>query len=82
MISEQLDSNLFYIDENLYKLEIEEEIDQLLSSLNDKDKELFIRYYLNGDKLEEIASDNSTNISNLHSRLSRGRKKIRKSVLK
>ena len=44
MISEQLDSNLFYIDENLYKLEIEEEIDQLLSSLNDKDKELFIRY--------------------------------------
>ena len=82
MISEQLDSNLFYIDENLYKLEIEEEIDQLLSSLNDKDKELFIRYYLNGDKLEEIASDNSKKISNLHSRLSRGRKKIRKSVLK
>ena len=82
MISEQLDSNLFYIDENLYKLEIEEEIDQLLSSLNDKDKELFIRYYLNGDKLEEIAKEKSTNISNLHSRLSRGRKKIRKSVLK
>ncbi|MEG0051168.1 MAG: sigma-70 family RNA polymerase sigma factor [Terrisporobacter sp.] len=81
-ISEELDPNLFYIDENLYKLEIQEEIDELLSSLNDKDKELFRRYYLNGDKLEEIAIDNSTNVSNLHSRLSRGRKKIIKSILK
>ena len=54
---------------------MKEEIEELLSSLNDKDKELFVRYYLNGDKLEEIATDNNTNVSNLHSRLPRGRKK-------
>ena len=81
-VNEELDSNFFYIDENLYKLEIEEEIEELLSSLNDKDKELFKKYYLDGYNLEEIALNNSTNISNLHSRLSRGRKKIRKSILK
>ena len=81
-INEKLDPNLIYIDENLYKLEVKEEIEELLSSLNDKDKELFVRYYLNGDKLEEIATDNNTNVSNLHSRLSRGRKKIRKSIVK
>ena len=81
-INEKLDPNLIYIDENLYKLEVKEEIEELLSSLNDKDKELFVRYYLNGDKLEEIATDNSTNVSNLYSRLSRGRKKIRKSIVK
>lgn len=74
-INEQLDPNISYMDENLYKLELEEEINELLSLLNHKDKELFTRYYLNGDKLEDIAKDTSTNVSNLHSRLSRGRKK-------
>ena len=78
----ELGKDLFYIDENLAKLEIEEEINEILSFLNDKDKVLFTRYYLEGDKLEEIASDNNTNVTNLHSRLSRGRKKIRNSILK
>ncbi len=81
-INEELDNNISYIDENLYKLEIQEEIDELLKSLNDRDKELFMRYYLNGEKLEKIAMESSTNVSNLHSRLSRGRNKIRESILK
>ena len=81
-ISEELDSNILYIDENFYKLDMEEEINELLSSLNYKDKELFKRYYLNGDELEEIAKDTNTNVPALHSRLSRGRKKIRRSILK
>ncbi|MBO3445389.1 sigma-70 family RNA polymerase sigma factor [Clostridium sp. CCUG 7971] len=73
-----IDNNIFYIDENLARVEIEEEINEILNFLNDKDKELFTRYYLDGYKLEEIAIDTKTNVSNLHSRLSRGRKKIRK----
>lgn len=81
-ISEELDENLSYIDKNLYKIEIQEEISELLSSLNDKDKELFRRYYLKGYKLEEIAIDNNTNVTNLHRRLSRGRNKIRENILK
>lgn len=81
-LSEELDTETSYIDENLQKLEIEQEIEELLQFLNDKDRELFKRYYLSGDKLEEIAFDNKTNVTNLHSRLSRGRKKIRKHILK
>lgn len=81
-ISEELDQEFSYIDENLYKLELEEDIEELLNSLNHKDRELFRRYYIDGDKLEEIAVENNTNVSNLHSRLSRGRKKIRRSILK
>lgn len=81
-LSEELDTETSYIDENLQKLEIDQEIEELLQFLNDKDRELFKRYYLSGDKLEEIAFDNKTNVTNLHSRLSRGRKKIRKHILK
>lgn len=81
-INSEIDSNASYIDENLARLELKEEIDEILSFLNDKDKELFIRYYLNGDKLDEIASDISTTVSSLHSRLSRGRKTIRNHILK
>lgn len=78
----EIDNSIPYEDKNLARLEIQEEINEILSILNEKDKELFTRYYLNGDKLEEIATESDTNITNLHSRLSRGRKKIRKNILK
>ena len=81
-INVEIDDGIYYIDENLCRLEIQEEINELLDFLGDKDKELFTRYYLNGDKLEEIALDSNTNVTNLHSRLSRGRKKIRNSIFK
>ncbi|MGL4450439.1 MAG: sigma-70 family RNA polymerase sigma factor [Romboutsia sp.] len=81
-VNTEIDNNTPFIDENLVRLEIKEEIDEILSILNDNDKELFTRYYLNDEKLEEIATDSDTNVTNLHSRLSRGRKKIRKNILK
>lgn len=80
--STEIDNKIPYIDENLVSLEIKEEIKEILSILNDKDKELFTRYYLYGEKLEEIAIQFDTNVTNLHSRLSRGRKRIRKNILK
>ena len=54
-----------------------EDVEDILRCLNSKDKELFIKYYIEGYKLSEIAKENKTNITNLHSRLSRGRKKIK-----
>lgn len=78
----EIDSDISYMDDNLIQLEIKEEIEEILSFLNSKDRELFTRYYLKGDRLEEIAESRGTTISNLHSRLSRGRKKIRKKVFK
>ena len=78
----EIDSDISYMDDNLIQLEIKEEIEEILSFLNSKDRELFTRYYLKGDRLEEIAESRGTTISNLLSRLSRGRKKIRKKIFK
>lgn len=64
------------------KSETEEDINDILSHLNEKDRELFINHYLNGDSLEELAIKNNTKISNLYNRLSRGRKRIRENFCK
>ncbi|PAQ13174.1 RNA polymerase subunit sigma-70 [Bacillaceae bacterium SAOS 7] len=60
--------------------EIQEEVEDLLRHLNEKDRELFKQYYLEDVELETIADVNDTNINNLYNRLSRGRKKIKKAV--
>lgn len=66
-----------YIDKELDMREIEEEINDLISTLNDKDAEIFRRYYLEDISLKDIAIQNETTVENLHNRLSRGRKKLR-----
>lgn len=77
-----ISQELYYIDTDLMKAEVEEEIKEILSHLNDKDKELFIKHYLEGESLESIAVRNNTKVSNLYNRLSRGRKRIRESISK
>ena len=62
--------------------EIEEEIEEMLSYLNERDKDLFRKYYLENFDLEEIAMDTNTQVSNLYNRLSRGRKKIKENCMK
>lgn len=73
---------IYYIDTQLIKSEIEEEVKEILSHLNESDKEIFIKYYLDGEDLESIAIKNNTNVSNLYNRLSRGRNKIRQGMCK
>lgn len=75
-----ISNEIYYIDEELLKSEIEEDITDILSCLKEEDKELFINYYIEGYKLEEIAIKKQTSIASLHTRLSRGRKKIRKNI--
>lgn len=77
-----ISNELYYIDTELVKAEIEEEVKEILSHLNERDKELFIKHYLDGEDLESIAFRTNTNVSNLYNRLSRGRKKIRESISK
>lgn len=77
-----ISQELYYIDTDLMKAEIEEEIKEILSHLNDKDRELFIKHYLEGESLESIAVKNNAKVSNLYNRLSRGRKRIRESISK
>lgn len=77
-----LTQEIYYIDQELLKSEIEEEVNDLLSYLNEIDRRLFKEHYLRGESLEEIAIKNNTNVSNLYNRLSRGRKRIRERIIK
>ena len=75
--TEKAENNISYIDKNLIQKEIEEEIEEMLGYLSDRDKELFKKYYLEDFDLEEIAVNTDTKVSNLYNRLSRGRRKIK-----
>jgi RNA polymerase sigma-70 factor (ECF subfamily) len=77
-----LDEQTYYIDKNLLKIEIQEELNETLSSLSEEDKEIFKRYYLEDESIVDIANDRKLAISSVHSKLSRGKAKIRKSLLK
>lgn len=77
-----MSEEIYYIDQELLKSEIEEEINDILSHLNESDRRLFKEHYLEGKPLEEIAIKSNTKVSNLYNRLSRGRKKIRTSVIR
>lgn len=77
-----MSEEIYYIDQKLLKSEMEEEINDILSHLNESDRKLFKEHYLKGKPLEEIAMKNNTKVSNLYNRLSRGRKRIRESVIR
>ena len=77
-----MSSEMYYIDTELVKTEIEEEVREILNHLNERDREIFIKHYLDGEDLESIAFRTNTKVSNLYNRLSRGRKKIRESICK
>ncbi len=77
-----LSNDIYYVDTELIKLEVEEEVKDILSHLSERDRDLFIRHYIEGEDLERIALKNNTKVSNLYNRLSRGRRKIRELKLK
>lgn len=78
-LNEEIEENSkIYFDNNLLKKELEEDIEELLSNLNEKDKEIFKKYYIEDIELEIIAKEFNTNVDNLYNRISRGRKKLRK----
>ena len=64
------------------KTTTKEEVEEILSHLNEKDRELFVKHYLEDIDLETIALKSNTKVSNLYNRLSRGRKRIRENMCK
>lgn len=76
--TEDIKDDILVIDKNLLKKEIEEEIDEILSNLKEKDKKLFIKYYIEELDIKSIAKEMDIQPFNIYSRLSRGKKKIRK----
>ncbi|MGL4761084.1 MAG: sigma-70 family RNA polymerase sigma factor [Sarcina sp.] len=66
------------IDTNLLNEELREEIDDLLDNLKPKDKELFIKHYLEDKTVDSLAKETGMKSENIYNRLSRGRNKLRK----
>ncbi|MBO3446098.1 sigma-70 family RNA polymerase sigma factor [Clostridium sp. CCUG 7971] len=77
-----LDEQTYYIDKNLLQIEIQEELNETLDFLSEEDEEIFRRYYLEDESVADIANNKKLAISSVHSKLSRGRSKIRKILLK
>ncbi|MEG1142526.1 MAG: sigma-70 family RNA polymerase sigma factor [Clostridia bacterium] len=77
IIEENIQEDILVVDKNLLKKEIEEEIEELLSNLKEKDKNLFIQYYIQELDIETISKNMKTKPFNIYSRLSRCKKKLR-----
>lgn len=76
---EELDESIAN-PEGFIESEIEDDINSILECLKPKDRELFYRYYILGDKIESIAKVQNKTTTYLYKRLSRGRVKIRNSL--
>lgn len=57
-----------------------ESFDELIESLNDMDKEIFIKKYYFNETIESISKDMGKSKDYIYNRLSRGRKKIRSEI--
>lgn len=65
-------------DSNQTNEEQEEIFYLLIEALNNKDRKIFIKRYLDEYSVQEIASELGLTTDNVYSRLSRGRKKLKK----
>ncbi|GAK09135.1 sigma-70 family RNA polymerase sigma factor [Geomicrobium sp. JCM 19038] len=73
------DEKLIHYDE-LKKLEItlQEEVEELLNHLPEKDRNLFRSYYLEGEQTRALEKKLGLSSTVIYNRLSRGRKQLRK----
>lgn len=69
-------------EDRLMQKELQLEIHSILDNLTEKDKELFIKYYLKEENLSNICTDLELNSTQVYSRLSRGRKKLKQTFSK
>ncbi|MEN1935065.1 sigma-70 family RNA polymerase sigma factor [Paenibacillus sp. 102] len=67
-------------DTNQTNEEQEETFYLLIEALNNKDKKIFIKRYLDEYSVQEIASELGLTTDTVYSRLSRGRKKLKKII--
>lgn len=70
------------IDREILKHELNKEIDELLGVLTKKDKELFIKHYLEEKPVQKISEEVGVHTNILYNRLSRGRKKLKNMILR
>lgn len=64
-----------FTDDIIYE-EFKEEVNSLLDNLKKTDKSIFVKYYLEDKKIEEVAVEMDMDKGKIYNRLSRGRKKL------
>lgn len=69
------------ISTDILEQEISEEVDEILSFLNENDQLLFKRLFVNDESIEFVATSMGVEKSVLYNRVSRGKKKIQKRYL-
>ncbi|MGL5751638.1 MAG: sigma-70 family RNA polymerase sigma factor [Paraclostridium sp.] len=65
------------LHEEVIKEELSEELEEMLSHLKPKDRELFIKLYVKEQEIDEVALDMGVSRDNLYNRVSRGKKKLK-----
>ena len=68
------------VEADILREEFQEDVYALLKNLNHKDREVFIKYYIEELELKNISKVMNIKESTLYNRLSRGRKKLRKLI--
>lgn len=68
------------VETDILREELQEDVYALLKNLNHKDREVFIKYYIEELELKKISKVMNIKESTLYNRLSRGRKKLRKLI--
>lgn len=65
------------VDEEYLISELKNEIEELLSNLNEKDREIFKKLYLDEIDIEKVSEEMNLEKSYIYTRVSRGRKKLK-----
>ena len=64
-------------ENDLLKVELEEEIEEILSSLSLKDREIFRQVFLEEESIQSVAKRTGMKEATVYQRISRGRSKLR-----
>lgn len=79
---ENIDNLNIYIPDNtledIIKKELEEEINEMLSCLKEKDRELFYKLYIEEKEIKDISFETGLKREVIYNRLTRGKKKLQK----
>lgn len=82
LLKEELDISKFenqaFIENSITEDELRSDIEELLCCLKEEDKDIFIKRYIEGKSMKELALETGIKEEVIYNRISRGRKKLRR----
>ena len=65
------------VDENIISKELSKDLDDLLNCLKEEDRNIFIKLYIDEEKIDDISLDTGLKKDVIYNRLSRGKRNLR-----